>query len=75
MNPNTRPLRIMVSVALLVVVIGAANARDLVAGQNKQQPTPIQREIESQRRRLNASDIEERRDALMRLGNLKRPDA
>lgn len=75
MNPNTRPLRIMVSVALLVVVIGAANARDLVAGQNKQQLTPIQREIESQRRRLNASDIEERRDAVMRLGNLKRPDA
>jgi HEAT repeat protein len=75
MNPNIRPLRIMVSVALLVVVIGAANARDLIAGQNNQQLTPIQREIESQRRRLNASDIEERRDAVMRLGNLKRPDA
>jgi HEAT repeat protein len=75
MNPNTRPLRIMVSVALLVVVIGAANARDLIAAQNNQQLTPIQREIESQRRRLNASDIEERRDAVMRLGNLKRPDA
>jgi HEAT repeat protein len=75
MNLNTRPLRITVSVALLVVVIAAANAHDLIAGQNNQQLTPIQREIESQRRRLNASDIEERRDAVMRLGNLKRPDA
>lgn len=37
--------------------------------------TPIQREIERQRQRLGSSEIEDRRDALMRLGNLKRPDA
>jgi HEAT repeat protein len=36
---------------------------------------PIQREIERQRQRLNSAEVEERRDALMRLGNLKRPEA
>lgn len=35
----------------------------------------MQREIERQRQRLKSDDIEERRDALMRLSNLKRPDA
>jgi len=37
--------------------------------------TPMQREIERQKQRLSSADVEERRDALMRLGNLKRPDA
>jgi HEAT repeat protein len=35
----------------------------------------MQREIERQRQRLRLDDIEERRDALMRLSNLKRPEA
>ena len=35
----------------------------------------LRRELERQRQRLKSEDIEERRDALMRLGNLKRPDA
>src|SRR5437588_2015151 len=37
--------------------------------------TPMQREIERQRQRLSSAEIEERRDALMRLANLKRPEA
>ena len=37
--------------------------------------TPMQREIERQRQRLGSSEIEDRRDALMRLSNLKRSDA
>src|SRR5437660_444886 len=37
--------------------------------------TPIQREIERQRQRLSSAEIEERRDALMRLANLKRAEA
>src|SRR5207237_10219850 len=37
--------------------------------------TPIQREIERQRQRLSSAETEERRDALMRLANLKRPVA
>lgn len=37
--------------------------------------TPIEREIERQRQRLDSTEVEERRDALMRLGNLQRRDA
>lgn len=33
--------------------------------------TPTQAEIERQQRRLNSSDVEERRDALMRLGSMR----
>ncbi len=43
--------------------------------QDGNRPTPMQREIELQRRRLSSTEVEERRDALMRLGNLRRPDA
>ncbi len=57
-----------------VVVAGVMAAQTGIA-QSAGQLTPIQREIERQRQRLSSSDIEERRDALMRLGNLKRPDA
>src|SRR5215213_2086398 len=37
--------------------------------------TPTQIEIEKQRQRLSSSDVEERRDALMRLGSLRLPTA
>src|SRR5258708_21366760 len=57
---------------LLGLAIGAIAAQ-LCAAQN--QLTPIQREIERQRQRLSSSEVEERRDALMHLANLKRADA
>src|SRR2546427_7643944 len=37
--------------------------------------TPLQLEIEKQRQRLNSTGVEERRDAVMRLGGLRRPEA
>src|SRR5437016_1900474 len=37
--------------------------------------TPLQRQVEQQRQRLNSSEIEERRDALMKLGSIKQPEA
>lgn len=37
--------------------------------------TPFQIEIEKQRQRLGSSETEERRDAVMRLGSLKRPES
>ena len=49
-----------------------AGAR-LVSAQDRL--TPVQREIERQRQRLGSLEAEERRDALTRLGNLKRPEA
>src|SRR3981081_2976567 len=54
---------------------GEGMARNLIGAQRNEQPTPIQRELERQRQRLKSEDIEDRRDALMRLGNLKRTDA
>ena len=60
---------------LLGVVFAGMMAAQTGIAQSADQLTPIQREIERQRQRLSSSDIEERRDALMRLGNLKRPDA
>ncbi len=37
--------------------------------------TPLQQEIENERQRLSSSDKEERRDAVMRLGWMKRPES
>ena len=51
-----------------------ALAKSLV-GQGPDRLTPVQREIERQRVRLNSSEAEERRDALMRLSSLHRPEA
>ncbi|MCA1626742.1 MAG: HEAT repeat domain-containing protein [Acidobacteria bacterium] len=46
-----------------------------VSASSLQSLTPLQREIERQRSRLNSSDVEERRDAVLRLGALARPDS
>jgi len=61
--------------ALTCILVAIAGAAPSGVAQSAGQPTSIQREIERQRERLSSSDIEARRDALMRLGNMKRPDA
>lgn len=43
--------------------------------QGNDQLTPMQRRIALQKQRLGSGDVEERRDALMKLGALKHPDA
>lgn len=65
------------ALALVAAMFGAdqASASHFHPVQSTDQLTPMQREIERQRQRLKSDDIEERRDALMRLSNLKRPDA
>jgi len=62
---------------LLAAMFGAGEvtARHSIGQQRNEQLTPIQRELERQRQLLKSEDIEARRDALMRLANLKRPDA
>ena len=69
--------RLILVVALLVVgwlvFSEIAEARRPITQQS--QLTPIQREIERQRQRLSSTEPEERRDAVMHLANLKRPDA
>jgi HEAT repeat protein len=52
-------------------VIGAHPPQD----QSGRTLTPIQRVIEEQRQRLNSAEIEDRREALMRLRALQRPEA
>jgi HEAT repeat protein len=64
-------------IALVIIgslVYGAAGEARLPVTQ-QERLTPVQREIERQRQRLSSTEAEERRDALMHLGNLKRPDA
>jgi HEAT repeat protein len=43
----------------------------LVTAQETRNLTPVQLEIDKQQRRLSSSDVEERRDAIMRLGSLR----
>jgi HEAT repeat protein len=47
----------------------------VVLAQDTRNLTPTQAEIEKQRQRLSSSDVEERRDAVMRLGAMRRPEA
>src|SRR5438309_11776129 len=70
-------LRMLLLVALLVtawLILSEVREGRADIGQGERS-TPLQREIERQRLRLSSEDAEERRDALMRLGNLKRPEA
>lgn len=70
--------KVILLIALLVagwLVVSEIRAGNSPLGQDGNRLTAIQREIELQRRRLSSSEVEERRDALTRLGNLHRPDA
>lgn len=60
---------------IVAVVTSCVMFASFVAGQESTRLTPVQREIERQRQRLGSLEVEERRDALMRLANLKRPEA
>lgn len=53
----------------------AVPANRIALSQRDDQLTPMQRRIEQQKLRLSSSQVEERRDALMRLGAMKHPDA
>jgi HEAT repeat protein len=59
---------------LLGVAVFCAGPAVLFA-QSTNRLTPIQQRIETQRQRLASADVEERRDALMKLGAMKHPDA
>lgn len=64
--------------ALTVIFIFACAPLTILAQEGASDPsglTPLQLEIQKQRRRLNSSETEERRDAAMRLGWLKRPES
>src|SRR6266496_701163 len=69
-------------IILFVIVLASAfcamrevSLASSLAGQGADQLTPLQREIEKQSQRLSSLEPEDRRDALIRLGNLHRQDA
>src|ERR1051325_3880031 len=66
---------IMVIALVTVGWLVHAATPEVRAMSQQERLTPIQREIERQRLRLSSTEPEERRDALMHLGNLKRPEA
>lgn len=72
---NTRAVLLLAFLVVTSLGFTTAHARRPLAGQGNDNLTPLQREIERQRQRLSSAEIEDRRDALMRLGSLKRPEA
>ena len=62
-------------VPLILVPVYVSFFYTFVSAQSSRSQTPLQVAIETQRERLASSDVEERRDALMRLGNLHNAEA
>jgi HEAT repeat protein len=68
-----KPTKSIVTIARTVLLLSLGLAALNVTAQD--QLTPLQRKIEQQRQRQGSSEVEERRDALMKLGALNHPDA
>jgi HEAT repeat protein len=67
-------IKAVVMVCLMVAVFGSATIRGQ-SGTQDSNLTALQRAIERQRTRLSSNDVEERRDAVARLGAMKRLDS
>jgi HEAT repeat protein len=65
----------LASLQLLLCCFVFVSFQQSVCAQDNRAATPIQAEIEKQRQRLGSSDVEERRDALMKLDAMRRPEA
>lgn len=74
MQTKHSPSRLIQSLAVLALLF-VASLSVPVFGQTQDSLTPLQRQIEIQKKRLASEDIEERRDALMKLGLMKRLEA
>src|SRR6266446_5893269 len=75
-SPGSYRCLLMVSIILLPVFVSTVSAAGTSYNRQTQQAlTPLQLEIEKQKQRLAAAEVEERRDALMRLGALHRAEA
>jgi HEAT repeat protein len=71
----TLVLAVALSTSLVVPALARTAALRLPKRQSPTSLTPLQLEIRKQRERLNSLEVEERRDAVMRLGGLRRPEA
>jgi HEAT repeat protein len=69
-------LRLSISfISTLAIIALSLSANVSVFAQGNDRLTPLQRRIEQQKQHLSSSEIEERRDALMKLGAMKHPEA
>ena len=77
MLPSNKSLATLVSLvaALLSIAFFAPEVNASFQGNSDRSLTPLQLEIEKQRNRLNSIEVEERRDAIARLGALHHPEA
>ena len=66
---------VLMLAALVVAATFVSSFGATGKGQSANSLTPLQLEIEKQRQRLSSTEVEERRDALMRLGALNRAEA
>ena len=64
---------VLTGVALVLMAFGLCAGNASAQGDDRR--TPLQRRIEQQKQRLSAGEVEERRDALMRLGAMRHPEA
>lgn len=64
------PVNRVAPFSFVIVSVYLALICTSVCAQTSRNLTPLQAEIEKHRQRLTAGDVEERRDAVMRLGNL-----
>ncbi len=70
-----RPGLLVLVTALLCSTLVASQVSASFQGDSGRSLTPLQLEIEKQKNRLNSLEVEERRDAITRLGALHHPDA
>lgn len=72
---HSRPAVLLLVTALLCVGFLVPEVDANLQGNSDRSLTPLQLEIEKQKNRLNSLEVEERRDAISRLGSLHHPDA
>ncbi len=72
---HSRPAVLLLGTALLCIAFLAEAVGANLQGNSDRSLTPLQLEIEKQKNRLNSLEVEERRDAILRLGSLHHPDA
>lgn len=75
-HPSCHILLVLCSLLICLSVADISPAVNVSQGDlARRSQTPLQLAIEKQRQRLSSSEVEERRDALMRLAALRHPDA
>src|SRR5260370_23254252 len=73
-NCSSRITRAFVTLFVIGAALCGVTSASIAAQGNDRLP-PLQRRIESEKQRLRSPKVEERRDALMKLGAMKHPDA